>query len=67
MVCSRHGVVSIPEMELEFRNFELELRNFELELKFPTKEIQKLIYHFYNINAYMRCDNYPGTLMIELN
>jgi len=42
------------ELELELRNFELELRNFEFEVSYK-KLIQKLIYHFYNVNTYMWC------------
>ena len=35
MMTSRHGVNSIPELELIILKNELELINFELELKFP--------------------------------
>ena len=66
MVNSNSGIVInyFKKMELKLRNYELELRKFEL--KFPTKKlIQKLIYHFYNVNTYMWCYQYTGTIMIQ--
>ena len=49
------------------RNFELELEliNFELEVSYKKNLIQKLIYHFYNVNTYIWCYQYTGIIMIQ--
>ena len=66
MAYTRHGVNSIPELEL-MANFGIDyLKKMELELgNLKKKKIYQLIYHFYNVNTYMWCYQYTGTKMIQ--
>jgi len=54
------------ELELELRNLELELELRNFDLKFPTKQLHpKINIPFYNVNIYMWCYQYTGTIMIQ--
>jgi len=69
MTSTRHGVNSVPELELMVnlgigidylkKNWNWENWNWSFLQK---KEIHKLIYHIYNVNTYMWCYQYTGTI-----
>jgi len=54
----------------EILNWNLEILNWNWEIlnwKFPTKKLNpKINYHFYNVNNYMWCYQYTGTIMIQM-
>ena len=72
----RHGVSSIPQLELMvnseigigidyLKKYWIGIENFLIWSFLQKSFIQNLIYHFYNVNTYMWCYQYTGTIMIE--
>jgi len=39
----------------------------EFEVSYKTIKSKKFIYHFYNVNTYMWCHQYTGTIMIHIS